>query len=214
MDREEELVLRREISPGGKSRAFINDTPVNLEQLRRLCSLLVDLHQQFDILSLSEARFQLAVVDALAVNGNLLVRYRSIYQQLQQARVMLAELKARQAAADKENDYHTFLYNELEEAGLKENEFEEAEVLLKRQNHAESIKSVLSLIHHNLEDSDQPLVQQLRLFSQQLEPLRAYHEKFPEILQRLASVHIELQDLAGEESVNEEVYYDAAEIEN
>ncbi len=75
LDREQELVLRREISVNGKSRAFVNDTPVNLDQLRRLCSMLVDLHQQFDILSLGEAGFQLAVVDALAANATLLSHY-------------------------------------------------------------------------------------------------------------------------------------------
>jgi DNA repair protein RecN (Recombination protein N) len=214
LDREQELVLRREISASGKSRAFVNDTPVNLDQLRRLCSLLVDLHQQFDILSLGEAGFQLAVVDALAANANLLGTYRVFFLQLQQVRRQLEQLKAKQATADKENDYHSFLFNELEEAGLKENEFEEAEVLLKRQSHSEAIKSVLTEINYSLEQADRPLVQQLRSFSQQLEPFRAYHEKFPEILQRLASAHIELQDLAGEiESVNDHIQYDAAQIE-
>src|SRR5664279_5083734 len=72
LDREQELVLRREINMNGKSRAFINDTPVNLDQLRRLCALLVDMHQQFDILSVGEAGFQLAVVDALAANAHAL----------------------------------------------------------------------------------------------------------------------------------------------
>jgi DNA repair protein RecN (Recombination protein N) len=214
LDREQELVLRREISANGKSRAFVNDTPVNLDQLRRLCSMLVDLHQQFDILSLGEAVFQLAVVDALAANAALLSRYHAIFQQLQQARVQLEQLKGRQATADRENDYHKFLFNELEEAGLKENEFEEAEILLKRQSHSEAIKTVLTGIYFNLMLSEQPLVQQIRLSGQQLEPFRAYHEKFPEILQRLSSVHIEMQDLAGEiELVNEGIQYDAAMIE-
>src|SRR5450755_2323219 len=86
LDREQELVLRREISPSGKSRAFVNDTPVNLDQLRRLCGMLVDLHQQFDILSLGEAGFQLAVVDALASNINMLVQYHTVFHQLQQVR--------------------------------------------------------------------------------------------------------------------------------
>jgi DNA repair protein RecN (Recombination protein N) len=214
LDREQELVLRREISANGKSRAFVNDTPVNLDQLRRLCSMLVDLHQQFDLLSLGDAGFQLAVVDALASNANMLVQYHTVFHQLQQVRVQLEQLKAKQAAADKENDYHKFLFNELDEAGLKENEFEEAEVLLKLQSHSEAIKNVLTAIHYNLMLSDQPLVQQLRLSGQQLEPFRSYHEKFPEILQRLASVHIELQDLAGEiETVNEDIQYDAFLIE-
>ena len=165
LDRDQDLVLRREISPNGKSRAFVNDTPVNLEQLRRLCSMLVDLHQQFDMQSVGEAGFQLAVVDALAANSSLLGRYRLLFQQLQLSRRQLEELKMKQATADKENDYHQFLFNELDEAGLKENEFEEAEILLKRQSHSEAIKSVLNAIHFNLELSDQPLVHQLRLFS-------------------------------------------------
>jgi DNA repair protein RecN (Recombination protein N) len=214
LDRDQELVLRREITPNGKSRAFINDTPVNLDQLRRLSILLVDMHQQFDILSLGEAGFQLAVVDALASNGTLLSQYGSLYAQLQDTRRLLGQLKARQAMADKENDYHTFLFKELEEAGLKENEFEEAESILKRQGHSEAIKSVLTAIYFNLEQSDHPLVQQLRSFGQQLEPYRAYHEKFPEILQRLASMHIELHDLAAEmESANDDIQFDAAQIE-
>jgi DNA repair protein RecN (Recombination protein N) len=214
LDRDQELVLRREISPNGKSRAFVNDTPVNLDQLRRLCSMLVDLHQQFDILSLGETGFQLAVVDALSMNSKLLNQYRIVFLQLQKVRLELEQLKGKQAAADKENDYNKFLFDELDEASLIENEFEEAEILLKRQNHSEAIKSALSGIYFNLETSDFPMVNQLRLFSQQLEPFRVYHEKFPEILQRLSSLHIEMQDLAGEiDSVNDQIQFDAAQIE-
>jgi DNA repair protein RecN (Recombination protein N) len=214
LDREQELVLRREISANGKSRAFVNDTPVNLEQLRRLCSMLVDLHQQFDILSLGEAGFQLAVVDALAAHAALIGTYRSLFLQLQQVRQELESLKARQAIADKENDYHKFLFHELEEAALKENEFEEAEILLKRHSHAEAIKSVLGGIDYGLRSSEQPLVQQLRLFIQQLEPFRAFHDQFPEILLRLSSLHIEMQDLSAEiESLNDDIQYDAVQIE-
>src|SRR5450432_1476256 len=160
LDREQELVLRREISANGKSRAFVNDTPVNLDQLRRLCMLLVDLHQQFDILSLGEAGFQLAVVDALASNSNTLTQYRSLFQQLQNTKRELEHLKLRQAKADTENDYLSFLFDELDEAELRENEFEETEVLLKRLNHAEAIKKALTGIYFNLSLSEHPLVQQ------------------------------------------------------
>jgi DNA repair protein RecN (Recombination protein N) len=214
LDRDQELVLRREISMNGKSRAFINDTPVNLDQLRKLSGLLVDLHQQFDILSLGEAGFQLAVVDALASNANSLARYHLIFRQLQHTQRQLEQLKEKQAIADKESDYHKFLFSELDEASLKENEFEEAEILLKRQSHSETIKSVLSGIDERLRMSEQPIVSQIRSFGQQLEPFRAYHEKFQEIIQRLNSIHIELQDLATElESVNDDIQYDAEQIE-
>jgi DNA repair protein RecN (Recombination protein N) len=211
---EQELILRREININGKSRAFINDTPVNLDQLRRLCMLLVDLHQQFDILSLGEAGFQLAVVDALASNSNTLTQYRLLFQQLQNTKRELEQLKLRQANADRENDYLSFLFGELDEAELKENEFEETEVLLKRLNHAEAIKKALTGIYFNLSLSEHPVVQQIRLSSQLLEPFKAYHGKFPEMLQRLTSVHIELQDIADDvESVNEEFKFDNEHIE-
>jgi len=211
---EQELILRREININGKSRAFINDTPVNLDQLRRLCMLLVDLHQQFDILSLGEAGFQLAVVDALASNSNTLTHYRLLFQQLQNTKRELEQLKLRQANADRENDYLSFLFGELDEAELKENEFEETEVLLKRLNHAEAIKKALTGIYFNLSLSEHPVVQQIRLSSQLLEPFKAYHGKFPEMLQRLTSVHIELQDIADDvESVNEEFKFDNEHIE-
>ena len=211
---QQDLILRREINMNGKSRAFVNDSPVNLEQLRRICILLVDMHQQFDILSLGQSDFQLAVVDVLASNSNLLTQYRSLFQQLQNSKRQLEELKLRQARADKENDYHSFLFAELDEAELKENEFEETEVFLKRLSHAEAIKKALTGIYFNFSLSEHPLVQEIKLSSQLLEPFKAYHKDFPDILQRLASVQIELQDIADEvESMNEEIQFDDEHIE-
>jgi DNA repair protein RecN (Recombination protein N) len=214
LDHNQDLTLRREISPNGKSRAFVNDTPVNLEQLRKLCILLVDLHQQFDLQYVGEVGFQLEVIDALASNSSFCRQYHSLFQQLQSCRRQLEELKQKQTTADKEHDYQLFLFNELNEMGLKGNEIEEAELQLKKQSHVEAIKSVLQSIHFNLEYSEQPLTQQLRSISHQLEPYYNYHEKFPEIIQRLSSVYIEVQDLAGEiESINNGLSYDAAEID-
>jgi DNA repair protein RecN (Recombination protein N) len=214
LDHNQDLILRREISPNGKSRAFVNDTPVNLEQLRKLCILLVDLHQQFDLQYVGEAGFQLDVIDALASNSSFCRQYRSLFQQLQSCRRQLEELKQKQTTADKEHDYQLFLFNELNEMGLKGNEIEDAELQLNKQSHVEAIKSVLQSIHFNLEYSEQPLTQQLRSISHQLEPYYNYHEKFPEIIQRLSSVYIEVQDLAGEiESINNGLSYDVAEID-
>jgi DNA repair protein RecN (Recombination protein N) len=211
---QQELILRREININGKSRAFVNDSPVNLEQLRRICFLLVDMHQQFDILSLGQSDFQLAVVDVLASNSNLLTQYHSLFQQLQNSKRQLEELKLRQTRADKENDYHSFLFAELDEADLKENEFEETEIFLKRLNHAEAIKKALTGIYFNFSLSEHPVVQEIKMSSQLLEPFKAYHKDFPEILKRLASVQIELQDIADEiESMNEEIQFDDEQIE-
>jgi DNA repair protein RecN (Recombination protein N) len=214
LDAEQELILRREISANGKSRAFVNDTPVNLDQLRRLSILLVDLHQQLDTLLLGESGFQLSVLDALAGHAGLLKEFRQSFLQLRILQRDLEDLKTRQSQADKENDYHKFLLAELREAGLQENEFEKAEADLKLLSHSEGIKSVLTNIYYGMQQSEHPLVQQIRMFCQQLEPYAAYHPKFPEILQRLVSVHIEVQDIAGDiESINQEIQYDPDQIE-
>src|SRR5436190_21310192 len=125
LDGEEELVLRREIAVNGKSRAFVNDTPVNLEQLRQLSSMLVDLHQQFDTLALGETDFQRAVLDALAGNSALLQQYQQVYHQWQEAAKELTVLQQQKTQFISVYDYNKFLYDELEEAGFKENELED-----------------------------------------------------------------------------------------
>ncbi len=214
LDSDQELILRREIVPNGKSRAFVNDTPVNLDQLRKLSILLVDLHQQFDSLLLGESGFQMSVLDALAGHADQLREYQQIFQQLRVKLGDLENLKEKQSRADQENDYHKFLYAELQQAGLEENEFEKAEADLKLLTHAEAIKSMLANIYYGMQQSEQPLVQQIKVFGQHLEPYAAYHQKFPEIIRRLVSVHIEAQDLAEEiGSINDEIQFDAEQIE-
>src|ERR1043165_3600067 len=125
LDVNDDLVVRREIAPNGKSRAFINDTPVNLSQLNTLSSLLVDLHQQFDTLALGESDFQREVLDALANNFPLLQTYQQLFYSAQAARKEWERLKEQKAQAEKEFDYHQFQFTELEEAGFRENELED-----------------------------------------------------------------------------------------
>src|SRR5574340_1066923 len=127
LDCEEEILIRREISSNGKSRAFINDTPVTLTQLKQLSSLLVDLHQQFDTLELNNSDFQREVIDALAGNGKLIEQYQSVYKNYRSVLKELKKLTSEQASANKEFDYNQFLFNELEEANFSENEIENTE---------------------------------------------------------------------------------------
>lgn len=214
LDAEDELTIRREIGASGKSRAFVNDTPVNLEQLRRLSSLLVDLHRQFDTLALGESDFQREVLDALAGHGELLVQYRTVYAQWQHSRRELDELLQQKAQFTKEYDYHKFLFDELEEAALKENELEEAEAALQLLNNAEGIKSALSRVSYDLEEGEQPMVQQLKTLLNGLQTYSNYHPSLPGLLQRLQSVQVELKDIAGEiESINDQVQFDPQKIE-
>src|SRR5687768_9188756 len=169
LDAEDELTIRREISASGKSRAFVNDTPVNLEQLRQLSGLLVDLHRQFDTLSLGESHFQRQVLDALAGHNDLLAQYQSGFVQWQQGRRELDELLQKKSQFTKEYDYNKFLFDELEEAALRENELEEAETALQLLNNSEGIKTALSRVSNVLDEGEQPMVQQLKTLINQLQ---------------------------------------------
>jgi DNA repair protein RecN (Recombination protein N) len=214
LDAEDELAIRREISASGKSRAFVNDTPVNLEQLRQLSSLLVDLHRQFDTLALGESDFQREVLDALAAHQELLAQYQAIYTQWQQGRRELEELLQQKSQFTKEYDYNKFLFDELEEAGLHENELEEAEAALQLLNNSEGIKTALSRVSHELNEGEQPMVQQLKTLLNQLQTYSSYHTALPALLQRLQSAQVELKDIAGEiEHINDQVQYDPQKVE-
>ena len=214
LDDAEELMVRREIAANGKSRAFINNTPVNLSQLQQLSSLLVDLHQQFDTLELKENDFQREVLDALAGNDNLLQQYQSVYKNYLEVKKEWEELTAQQSSANKELDYHKFLFTELQELSLKENELEELDAELKLLNSSEEIKSALTAATYSLKEGEQPLVQQLKVLLNQLQHFSALHPQLPELMQRLQSSQIELSDIASElEHINDSVNYDAKKIE-
>ena len=214
LDPEDGLIIRREISAGGKSRAFVNDTPVNLEQLRLLSSLLVDLHQQFDAQEIGESGFQREVMDALAAQGEQLQQYQGAYQLWRQHKKTLEDLLQQKKQFTSEYDYNKFLYDELEEAGLKENELEEMDSELKLLSNSESIKAALSRVSFELSEGEQPMVQQLKTLLHQLQAFSGYHPQLPALLQRLQSAQIELGDIAEEVAhINDHVQYDPQRIE-
>ncbi|MGH2553355.1 MAG: AAA family ATPase, partial [Chitinophagaceae bacterium] len=123
-DNSDELTVRREIATNGKSRAFINDTPVTLSQLNELSGLLVDLHQQFDSLELTQHDFQREVLDALAGHSTLLIEYQDKFRQWQEVKIETEDLKEKKQQFDREADYNQFQFKELDDAGFKENELE------------------------------------------------------------------------------------------
>ena len=214
LDGEDELVLRREIAVNGKSRAFINDTPVNLEQLRELSSLLVDLHQQFDALQLGENDFQREVVDALAGNKNIIGEYRIIYGEWKRIQHELDELRSQKNQFDKEADYNRFQFTELDEAGFRENELEETDAELKMLNNSEGIKSALSKVYFELKESESPVVNQLKVLSNQLQVYASFHPQLPELIKRLQSAQLELQDIAGDlNSISDHINFSPEKIE-
>lgn len=209
-----ELVIRREIAANGKSRAFVNDTPVNLEQLREVSSFLVDLHRQFDTLSLSDAGFQRNVLDALADNAALLQQYQTVYKSWRSTEAELNTLQAEKNSFTKEYDYNKFLFDELEEAQLSENELEDADNELKVLTNSEGIKNALSQVSETLVGGELPVVQQVKIMQNQLSVFSRFHPSIEELLKRLQSTQIELKDIADEvEKLNDEVGFNPARIE-
>ena len=214
LDTAVELVIRREISANGKSRAFINDSLVNLEQLRILSGMLVDLHRQFDTLELAESDFQREALDALANQQTLVKEYTGTFLRLTQIRKELSNLQDQKTALNREADYYRFLYQELAEADLKENELENLESELRVLNNSEGIKTALSKAAEDLKGGEQPLTQQLKISLNRLQPFAEFHRLLPGLLERLQSVQIELEDISSElQKINEQVNYDPERIE-
>jgi DNA repair protein RecN (Recombination protein N) len=197
LDAGNELIVRREISPNGKSRAFINDTPVNLAQLKEISSMLVDLHQQFDTLELGNNNLQRELLDALAGNQELLPEYNKQFKNYKQAEKELAALKQKQKENLATFDYDNFLFTELEEISLKENELEQLDAELKLLSHAEEVKQELSNIYHSLAESETPLTQQLKSLGSRLKSLKQFHAGTEELADRLHSLQLELDDVAN-----------------
>ncbi len=215
LDVDDELVIRREINVSGKSRSFVNDTPVNLDQLRRLSSMLVDLHQQFDTLELGDAGFQREVIDALAAHATLLTSYQVAYRQWTGAATALEALRLQKEQFTKEFDYNKFLFDELEEAAIKENELEEADTELNLLSNSEGIRNALQKVGYHLLEAEEPVVSTLKVLVNQLQSYSAYHPKLPEMISRLQSAQLELQDIADDvQTVADHVQYDPARIES
>ena len=213
LDCDEELVIRRELAVNGKSRAFINDTPVTLNELKQLSSLLVDLHQQFDTQDLSNNDFQREVIDSLAGNTKDVEQYQSVYKNYRNVLKELEIFKNEQNAANKEFDYNKFLFDELEEINFSENEIENIDAEIKLISNAENIKEILSAIYFELEESEQPIVQNIKSITNKLQSLESFHHNIESLNKRLQSVQIEIQDIASEiGSINDSVVYDAEKI--
>ncbi|HEY5368591.1 MAG TPA: DNA repair protein RecN [Hanamia sp.] len=213
LDSEPEMLIRREISANGKSRAFINDTPVTLSQLKQLSSLIVDLHQQFDTLELNNNDFQREVIDALAGNATLLAQYQTIFKKYRVALQDLEQLRTAQADANKELDYNQFLFNELEEADFKENEIEDIDAEIKLMSNAENIKSSLTDIYLQLEEGEGPILQKIKSINHKLQSIKNIYPELTLLYERLNSVQIELEDISSEvDRFNQKINYDEERI--
>ncbi|TAI49065.1 DNA repair protein RecN [Flagellimonas allohymeniacidonis] len=198
LDYEDTTLLRREILPSGKSRAFVNDSPVNLDVLKRLGELLVDVHSQHQTLLLTENDFQMKVVDALARNDKKLESYRAALVDYKHALTELKELQESQANAIKEHDYNSFLFKELEAAQLQPGVQEEWESEYEQLNNVEQILEKLSQGHQLMNGEPMGVLASLAELKRTLQNLEAFGSAYAALSERVQSVLIETDDIASE----------------
>jgi DNA repair protein RecN (Recombination protein N) len=213
LDYDTEVVIRRELSPAGKSRAFVNDTPVNNQLLQRLTENLVDLHQQFDTLDLHEVSFQLRMVDALADNTPRLKTYQTGYRQYAADKRQLAAWIEQSKSGTQEMEYNRFLLDELRQAELIEGEQDTLESELAQLTNAEDIKRTYGAAYNFLAESELNLCGQLQQVARSLGPTRKLSSELSTLSERLDAILIDLQDLSKDlERVADQTEYDGQRI--
>jgi DNA repair protein RecN (Recombination protein N) len=204
LDYEAETVLRREISADGKSRAFVNDTPVNLPALKALGEKLIDIHSQHATLEINDPEFQLLVVDAVAKHDNLLNDYRAKFRSYKKGTVKLQQLIAESNKTKSDLDYYQFQFDELEKASLAADEQELLEQELYALNNASEIKRNLLGAYYLMHEGEASAIIQLREAGHQLTALEKFNPQIAELYQRLNSAIIELKDIATEIEIIEQ----------
>ena len=194
----EDTIIRRELTASGKSRAFINDTPVSLQMMRILGEQLIDIHSQHQNLLLQKDDFQLNVVDIIAQDSTALSAYHSSYQHYKESLQRLSDLKEQIAKAQENEEFMRFQFNELESAGLVEGRQQELEQESETLSHSEDIKTAYYEADHLLNDDDNGIIYKLGESLDSLSNIENVYPKAKDVVQRLSSVHIELKDIASE----------------
>ncbi len=214
LDFENISTFRREINPQGKSRAFINDTPVNLNVMKDIGDRLVDIHSQNHTLDLNEAGFQLSMIDSYSGNSEELTLYSNTFNEYVSIKTELADCLERERKANADQEYYAFQFDELDKAKLLENEQEEIEAALELLTHAEEIKTKLFAAVQLLSDSDLNTLTLLAEAKQLIDSASRYSGQLESAAIRLESSYIELKDIALElQGLSEQVSYDPQRIE-
>lgn len=194
----EDTIIRRELTATGKSRAFVNDTPVSLQMMRTLGEQLIDIHSQHQNLLLQKDDFQLNVVDIIAQDSTELAAYQTAFQCYKNAEKQLSELKEQIARAQENEEFMRFQFGELDSAGLTEGRQEELEQESETLSHAEDIKTAFYEADSLLNEDDNGVLSRLGRSLESLGNIENVYPKAQELVQRLSSVHIELKDIAEE----------------
>jgi len=213
LDYEANTIIRRELLPSGKSRAFINDTPVRLEVLDRLKTELIDVHSQHQTLQLNATSFQFQLLDARAGTLLFVQEYRILLKKYHLQEVALAELKQGLQEEVKQHDYHLFLFEELEKIKFKKGEQETLEIESEKGNNIELIQHNISASFQLISNEELGVLQQLNQLKNNLSRIKDFDPTYKELYQRIASLHIEMDDIDTELSnITEQLSYDPNQI--
>ena len=200
IDYEEPCLIRRVITSAGKSRAYVNDLPVQLTALRAIGERLIDIHSQHQTLLVGESRFQTTLLDSVAEHLPWLEQYRSVYAELNEVKRQHEDLQREADATSKDREYVAYQLEELQAANLHEGEQEELETLLEELSHAVEIKEILMWTSQMLEGDDEGVLTQLKSAEQSIGRLQSVYPQAEQFYQRLHSALLDLKDLASEVS--------------
>ena len=198
LDYEDETIIRREILPTGKSRAFINDSPVNLQELQELSLFLIDIHSQQQTQELSDETVQFAIIDAIANNQNEIGNYQSLLKTYKEDKARLQSLIVKQAESIKEQEYNTFLLNELVSAQLKSGEQEQLEADFEKLNNVETIKEAVDKSLALANEEQIGALSTLKEIKLALQKIAPFAPEYATLLERITSLAIELDDISDE----------------
>ncbi len=198
LDYEDETIIRREILPTGKSRAFINDSPVNLQELQELSLFLIDIHSQQQTQELSDETVQFAIIDAIANNQNEIGNYQSLLKTYKEDKARLQSLIVKQAESIKEQEYNTFLLNELVSAQLKSGEQEQLEADFEKLNNVETIKEAVDKSLALANEEQIGALSTLKEIKLALQKIASFAPEYATLLERITSLAIELDDISDE----------------
>ena len=214
LDYEDTTILRREILPSGKSRAFVNDTPVTLSILNELRSKLIDVHSQHQTMELSDASFQFTVLDALTKNANKVASYKRGVYQLHQLKKELENLESNQREINLQYDYNSHLFKELEDANLQVDEQNNLEEKLEKLNNIEDIKLNLAEALDLSVNEEVGIQNLLNTLENRLSKIASFSKEYQDVSDRITSVKIEIDDIVSElETANENVEFNPNEAE-
>lgn len=215
LDFENPVILRREINAEGKSRSFINDSPVNLTALKEIADNLIDVHSQHQTLLLNQTKFQLQLIDSFAGTANDFELYKKLFKQLQENKKHLEELENKEKQAKKDLDYYQFLFDELNEFALDEDDVKKLEDESETMENAEFIKSALSKTSGSLGGGENNLLSSVSQLKQQLQSITKFNNAYKELFERVNASHIELKDVYNElEGEEGKLVFDPEKLNN